>query len=158
MFFRSSQRKCSEKRVLLNISQNSQENTCARIPFLIRLQACNFFKKLLWHRCFPVNYAKSLRIPFLQNTSARLFPGCLLHIYLRKILQTYKAMDFLEDQKQDKTYFIHKNVTITTKCAIFVPFLYFIATVVTYFLEFMHSSTLNITQRTTVENFTLKVR
>ena len=26
----------------------------------------------LWHRCFPVNLAKSLRTPFLQNTSGRL--------------------------------------------------------------------------------------
>ena len=26
----------------------------------------------LWHRCFPVNFAKFLRIPFSQNTSGRL--------------------------------------------------------------------------------------
>ena len=25
----------------------------------------------LWHRCFPVNFAKLLRAPFLQNTSRR---------------------------------------------------------------------------------------
>ena len=25
-----------------------------------------------WHRCFPVNFAKFLRAPFLQNTSGRL--------------------------------------------------------------------------------------
>ena len=33
--------------VFLEISQNSQENTCARISFLINLQAsaCNFTKK-----------------------------------------------------------------------------------------------------------------
>ena len=29
-------------------------------------------KKRLWHRCFPVNFAKFLRTPFLQNTSERL--------------------------------------------------------------------------------------
>ena len=29
-------------------------------------------KKRLWHRCFPVNFAKFLRTPFLQNTSWRL--------------------------------------------------------------------------------------
>ena len=38
---RSSHRKCSVKKVLLEISQNSQENTCARVSSLIRLQACN---------------------------------------------------------------------------------------------------------------------
>ena len=30
-------------------------------------------KKRLWHRCFPVNFAKFLRTPFLQNTSGQLF-------------------------------------------------------------------------------------
>ena len=32
--------KCSVKKVFLEISQNSQENTCARVSFLIKLQAC----------------------------------------------------------------------------------------------------------------------
>ena len=32
-------RRCSVKKVLLKISQNSQENTCARVSFLINLQA-----------------------------------------------------------------------------------------------------------------------
>ena len=31
--------RCSVKLVLLEISQNSQENTCARVSFLIKLQA-----------------------------------------------------------------------------------------------------------------------
>ena len=34
--------RCSVKNVFLEISQNSQENTCARVSFLINLQACNF--------------------------------------------------------------------------------------------------------------------
>ena len=29
-------------------------------------------KNRLWHRCFPVNFAKFLRTPFWQNTSERL--------------------------------------------------------------------------------------
>ena len=29
-------------------------------------------EKRLWHRCFPVNFAKFLRTPFLQSTSGRL--------------------------------------------------------------------------------------
>ena len=32
-------RRCSVKKVFLEISQNSQENTCARVSFLIKLQA-----------------------------------------------------------------------------------------------------------------------
>ena len=46
------------KKVFLEISQNSQENTCTRVCFLI---------KKLWHRCFPVNFAKFLRTPFYRT-------------------------------------------------------------------------------------------
>ena len=34
-----------------------------------RCQACNFIKKRLQHRCFPMKFTKSSRTPFLQNTS-----------------------------------------------------------------------------------------
>ena len=44
------------KKVLSELLQNSQENTCARASFLI--------KKRLWYMCFPVNFAKFLRTPF----------------------------------------------------------------------------------------------
>ena len=44
------------KKVFLEISQNSQENTCARASFLIR--SATFFKKRFWHRCFPVNFCE----------------------------------------------------------------------------------------------------
>ena len=58
--------------VLLEISQNSQENTCARVFFLIKLP-CNFIKKetlaqvLSWEFC-----EISKNTPFLQNTSGQL--------------------------------------------------------------------------------------
>ena len=62
--------------MFLEISQNSQENTCTRASFSINLQAwaCNFIllKKRLWDRCFPVNFATFLRTPILRNTSRRL--------------------------------------------------------------------------------------
>ena len=35
--------RCSVKKVLLEISQNSQENACAIVSFLIKLQASGFF-------------------------------------------------------------------------------------------------------------------
>ena len=69
--------RCSVKNVFLGISQNSQENIFARVSFLIKLQASDFrpatlLKKRLWSRCFPMNFAKFLRTPFLQNSSGRL--------------------------------------------------------------------------------------
>ena len=40
--------------------------------FLKGLRACNFIKKRLQHRCFPVKFAKFLRIPILKNICKRL--------------------------------------------------------------------------------------
>ena len=37
-----------------------------------RPQACKFTKKTLWHKHFPVNFAKFLRTFFLQTTFERL--------------------------------------------------------------------------------------
>ena len=34
-----------QEKVFLEISQNLLENTCARVSFLIKLEACNFIKK-----------------------------------------------------------------------------------------------------------------
>ena len=71
---RSSHRRCSVKKVLLKSSQNSEQNTCARVSFLIKLQAppAALLKRWLCYRCFPVNFEKCLRTRFLQNTSGRL--------------------------------------------------------------------------------------
>ena len=40
--------------------------------FSINLQACNFIKKRLQHRCFPLHVRKFLRTPILKNISERL--------------------------------------------------------------------------------------
>ena len=36
------------------------------------LRPVTLLKRRLWHRCFPVNFAKFSRTPFLQNTSGQL--------------------------------------------------------------------------------------
>ena len=61
--------KSSVKKLLLKISQNSRKSTCARVSLLIKLQAwpATLLKKSLWHRYFPVNFAKILRTPFLKK-------------------------------------------------------------------------------------------
>ena len=53
--------RCSLRKVLLEISQNSQQNTCAK--------ACNFIKKETLHRCFAVNFVKFLNNTFFYRTS-----------------------------------------------------------------------------------------
>ena len=47
--------------MLLKISQNSHDNTCARVSFSI------YLKKRLWHKCFPWICAKFLRTSFLTE-------------------------------------------------------------------------------------------
>ena len=51
--------RCSLKKVFLEISQNSQENTCARVSFSIKVH--------LYYMCFPVNFVTFLRTPFLKE-------------------------------------------------------------------------------------------
>ena len=62
-------RRCSVKMVLLNISQNSQQNTCVIVFFFfskkLQAQACKFNNKRLWLWYFPVNFAKFFRTSFL---------------------------------------------------------------------------------------------
>ena len=51
--------RCSLKKVFLKISQNSQENTCTRVSFSIKLQAqtcefCEILKNTFFYRAPPV--------------------------------------------------------------------------------------------------------
>ena len=64
--------RCSVEKVFIDILQNSQENTCARVSFLTKLQAlglrpATLLRKRLWHGCFPVSFAKFLRTPFFTG-------------------------------------------------------------------------------------------
>ena len=52
--FKSGHQRCYVKKVVLKISQLSQENTCIGVSFLIKLQV---FRKLQY-RYFPVKFAK----------------------------------------------------------------------------------------------------
>ena len=50
------------KKLFLKISQNPQESACARVLSLVAyLRSAALIKSKLLHRCFPVNFAKSLR-------------------------------------------------------------------------------------------------
>ena len=58
----------SVKMVFLEISQNSHENTCARVAFLIKLQACNFIKKETLAQVFSCEFCEISKDTFLQRT------------------------------------------------------------------------------------------
>ena len=81
--------RCSVKKVFLEISQNSPENTCARVSILIKLQAsgpeeiceiCEIFENTFYYRTSPVaaskshrrglsNFVSMPRLCTIQNTS-----------------------------------------------------------------------------------------
>ena len=74
---KSSYQRCSMKKgVLRNFTKFTVKYLCQSLFFnrVVGLRPVNLLKKRLKHRCFPVNFAKFLRIPFLQDTSGRLLP------------------------------------------------------------------------------------
>ena len=78
---RSSHQRCSMKNVFLrNFTKFTKQYLRQSLFFnkVADLGSVTLLKKKLWHRCFPVNFAKFLRKPFLQNTSGRL---CLFGLY-----------------------------------------------------------------------------
>ena len=60
--------------------------------FKIKLQAATLLKPSLWHRSFPLIFAKCLITPFLQNSSGRL----LLYMELSLCLSSYFAQLFVK--------------------------------------------------------------
>ena len=70
---KSSHRRCSVKKRLQHFAIFTGKHLCW-ILFLIKLQdqACNFNKKRLQHRCFPVNNAKCLSTTILKDIYQRL--------------------------------------------------------------------------------------
>ena len=48
----------------------------------LRPEACNFIKKAIWHRCFPINFVKFFKNTFLKNSSG----GCFWIWYLQSLI------------------------------------------------------------------------
>ena len=64
-------RRCSVKKVFLEISQNSQENTCGRVSFLIKLffnKAFFFIKKKTLAQVFSCEFCKISKNTFSYRT------------------------------------------------------------------------------------------
>ena len=73
---RSSQQRYSVMKVVLkNFAKYKGKYLCQSLFFnkFAGLRPATLLKKRLWHRCFPVNSAKFLRTPFLQDTIGQLF-------------------------------------------------------------------------------------
>ena len=72
---RRSHRRCSVREVVLrNFTKFTRKHLCHSLFFnkVAGLRPATLLKKRLQYRCFPVNFVKFLRTPFLQKTSRRL--------------------------------------------------------------------------------------
>ena len=84
-----------KKGVLKNYTKFTGKHLCQSIIFnkVEGLRPATLLKKRLSHRCFPVNFAKFLRTPFLNNTPGRLLLTILIHqliVYLEKMNKRHK--------------------------------------------------------------------
>ena len=57
-----------------NVIKFTGKHLCQGLFFnkVAGLRSKTLLKKRLWHKCFPVDFVKFLRTPFLENTSRRL--------------------------------------------------------------------------------------
>ena len=67
-----------KKGVLKNFAKFTGNDLCQSL-FFNKVAATTLLKKRLWQVCFPVNFMKFLRTPFLQNTFNIDFYSCSYH-------------------------------------------------------------------------------
>ena len=99
----SSYRNQSVRSALRNVAKFTRKNLCYFVATCL--------KKSQVHRCFPLNFLKFLRTPFLQNTSGRLFLDCL-H-YANSSYLTLKSSENLwlqKNHKKTRSYLIRLNL------------------------------------------------
>ena len=63
-----------KKRIFKNFAKSTKKHLYQSLMFnkVASLRLETLTEKRLWHRCFPINIAKSSKTPSLQNTSGRL--------------------------------------------------------------------------------------
>ena len=78
------------------------------------------FKKRLWRRCFPLNFMKFLRTPFLQNTSGGCFCICRLknYLWIEKLSEDWRTICRSNNFLQIKSFDLHiKELTVDWRSA-----------------------------------------
>ena len=99
------------------------------------LRLGTLLKKRLWHRCFPVNFAKFLRTPFLQNT----YGGCfwiilvvviITIIVLKKYFTNMRKVHFIDMSGTGKVCIKHNILNLQksdrainpfSQCSLMIP-------------------------------------
>ena len=85
-------RRCSIKKLFLEISLNSQENICASLFFnKVVGWGLQLFWKRLWQRCFAVNFAKISKNTFSYRT-----PPAAVSFHANSVFNTILRPEFLK--------------------------------------------------------------
>ena len=125
--FRSSHQRCSMKKgVLTNFTKFKGKHLSQSLFFnkAAGLRPATSLKKRLWHRCFPVNFAKFLTTPFLQNTSGRLLLRFMafrdwefLPQHFKNIIIVFQnvLLNFRESQVEQLKQLLHLKKSLTVK-------------------------------------------
>ena len=93
-------RSCSVKKVFLKMLQNSQENTCARVSFLIKLQASGVFLWILQH----------LKNTFFYRTP--LVAASVFYIFVQMAESVYLLETLTQDTDTCFQPFTRRSLTI----------------------------------------------
>ena len=97
------------KGVLRNFGKFTGKHLCQSLFFnkVVGLRPATLLKKRLWHRCFPVNFAKSLRTPFLQNMSGQLL---LSKMSKRRQIELVSPGKTSQQKEQEEKIMTRQNV------------------------------------------------
>ena len=111
-----------KKKVFLEILQNSQENTCIRVSFLIKFPAlpASLLKKRLWHQCFLPHFAKFLRTPyFIEHLWRLLVETCMFKGLQERVSFICNRGDtdecFFNYRYEEKNYYLEKILVYLLK-------------------------------------------
>ena len=123
---RNNHQRCSvRKGVLKNFEKFTGKHLCQSLLFnkIEALRSATLLKKRLWHSCFPVNFPKFLRTPFLQNISGRLLLNAVKLVPVKFQKQQYTPIPNKAKQNSKISYYLfhqHKSVlqhtAILLKC------------------------------------------
>ena len=103
------------------------------VVLLKRLRLATLLKKRLWQRCFPVNFAKFLRTPFLTEHLRWLLLDSTLNIFLKEFslvkleaaihLRNFLSLSWIfQNNFLFRTLIDHFNVLIQSKNGAFASF------------------------------------
>ena len=105
--------RCSVKKLFIEISQNSYQNTCVRVSFFVKLQAsiCNFIKKETLAQVFPCEFCKIFKNTLSYRTppvaaSVEIYVWKFLMIYFYQNMWIYSICDFQKLCKLFVTYYL----------------------------------------------------